>query len=122
MRLLARCSLLEHGHNAVSRTVKVIPCARRYDVEQALSGFPSEVRLLDHTLRRVDIRQVESCCGVARIENSGKTHTGGEGLDHYTVHFVVGYVAGLTEVDRVYHFIIAIRLVALKVLCLSAVA
>lgn len=58
---------------------------------------------------------------MARVEDGGEANTGLEGLYHDAVHFIVDNVAGHSEVDRVDDLIVAIFLVAVKILGLTAV-
>lgn len=59
---------------------------------------------------------------MARVENSCQADTSLQGSDHDPMHFVVGDVAGLPEVDGINHLIIPIRLVAIQILGLAAVS
>lgn len=49
---------------------------------------------------------------MARVEDGGEADAGGEGTDHDAVHFVVGNVAYLAEVDWINDFVVAIVFVA----------
>lgn len=84
-----------------------------------LSG---KIWFLQDALGRIDVRQIESRPGVAGIENGRQPDTALQGPNHDSVHLVICDVAGLSEVDRVYDFVVAVGLVAVKILGLSTMA
>jgi hypothetical protein len=59
---------------------------------------------------------------VAAVEDGRQAHTGRQGLDHVMVDLIVNDVACCLKVERVNDLVMAVLLVAVKVLCLSAVA
>jgi hypothetical protein len=59
---------------------------------------------------------------VTRVENGSQTTTGRERADHDLVHLVVDNVTGLLKVDRVDNLVVAVVLIAVQVLGLTAVA
>lgn len=122
MRLLPRRRLLKYGHNTIPRAVHITLRGRRHGAQQALPRLAREVQLLKEPLRRVDVRQVECRARVTRVEDGRQAHAGGQGLHHYAVHLVVGYVAGLPEVDGVDDFVVAVRLVGVDLSCAPSVA
>ena len=58
---------------------------------------------------------------MARVEDSGQTHTRNEILDHDEVHLIVDNVTCLAEIDRVDDLVIAVFLVTVEVFCLTTV-
>ena len=59
---------------------------------------------------------------MAGVEDGGKSYAGLEGLHHYAMHFIIDYVAYLTEIDGIDDFIVAIVFVAIEVFRLAAVS
>lgn len=69
MCLLATGGFLDEAENVVRNTAEVTLAIRGEDTKQALASLLGKVGLLENTLGGVNIRQVESCAGVARVEN-----------------------------------------------------
>ena len=122
MRLFAAGGLLEEAHKVRAHAAKIALAVGRDDTQQALASLLGQVGLLENTLCRVDIRQVKRGAGVAGIENGSEPYATDKRLDHDAVHLVVGDVAVLTEIDGVNNFVVAVGLIAIEVLCLTAVA
>lgn len=114
--------LLEQTGGAANHAANITARITRYNAEQSLAGFLGQVRLLEHTLGRVDVWEVEGGTGVAGIENGGQSDSGLERRNHDTVHLVINNVASSAEVHWVNYFIVAVVLVTVKVLCLTAVS
>lgn len=102
------CGFLEEAHCCGSHAAHVAASVGGYDTEQALARFLGEVGLFEDAGGGVDVWEVESGAGVAGVEDGGQTDTGSEGLDHDAVHFVVDDVAGVSKVDWVDHFVVAV--------------
>ena len=56
------------------------------------------------------------------VEDCRQAYARHEGLHQDAVHFVVDDVAGYSEVDRVYDFVITIIFVAVEIRCLPTMA
>ena len=86
-----------------------------------MSSLLGKVGLLEDTLRRVNVRQIESRSGMARIEDGSQPDTWLQGHDHNPVHLVIDNVTDLSEIDRVDDFIIPIFLIAVQIFSLASV-
>ena len=120
--VVAAGCLLNEAHGRAGHAAKIAACIRRYDTEETLAGFFGQVGLLENALGGVDIGQIESGAGVARVEDGCQTNTGLQRLDHHTVHLVVDNVAGATEVYGVDNLVVTIFFVAVEVGSLAAVS
>ena len=60
---------LEETECASRHAANVTTCVRRYDTQKALTGFFGEIRLLEETLGRVNVWQIERGAGVAGVED-----------------------------------------------------
>jgi len=85
-----------------------------------LSSLLGKIGLLENTLRRVNVRQIESCSGMAGIEDGSQPHARLQRLDHNSVHLVVDNVTDLSEIDRVDDFVIPILLIAIEIFSLTS--
>lgn len=119
--LVAFRGLLDEAHGGGHHATHITTSVRRHDAEQALTGFLSQIRFLEHTRGRVDVREIQRGTGVTRIENRGQAHTRTQRPNQDPVHLIIDDVAGNAEVHRVDHFVIAIVLVTIEIRCLTAV-
>lgn len=122
MGFFASGGLLEESDDVVGNAAEISLAVRGNDAEQALAGLLGQVGLLEDTLRRIDVWQVECCAGMTRIEDGGQPYACLQGGDHDAVHLVICDVPMLSEINWVNDFVISIRLIAVKVLCLPTVA
>lgn len=122
VRLVALGRAVEQAHALLEHAVEVALAVGRQDAEDVGSGVLGEVGLLEHALRRVDVRQVERGARVTRVEDGGQPHACGQRAHHDAVHLVVCDVPDLPEVDGVDDFVVAVVFVAVEVFGLSAVA
>lgn len=120
--LFPRSGLLDEAEDVVGNSAKVALAVGRDDVEQTLAGLLGQVGLLEHAVGRVDVGQVQSGARVARVEDGRQPDAGLQGSDHDAVHFVVDDVAILPKVNRIYHLVVAVILVSVKILSLTAMA
>lgn len=120
--LLASGGLFEESDDVVGNTAKISLAVRGDDAEQALASLLGQVGLLENTLRRVDVGQVERCAGMARVKNGSQPYTCMQGADHDSVHLIICDVPMLPKIDRINDFVISIRLITVEVLCLPTMA
>ena len=90
--------------------------------EQILRCLLGQVGLLEHSLRRVDVRQVQRRSRVARVKDGRQSHTGPQRTHHDSVHIIVHDMPRGAVVDRVDHVIVSVVLVAVQVGGATAVA
>jgi hypothetical protein len=121
VRVLAIGSLLEEAHDIARDATKISLAVGRDDTKQALARFLGEVGLLEDTLGRVDIWEVESGPRVAGVEYGRESYTSRQGRNHDSVHLVVRDVPILPKIHGVDDLVVTIRLVSVKVFCLSTV-
>jgi hypothetical protein len=114
--------LLEQTGGTANHAANITARIARYNAEQSLASFLGQVWFFEHTLGRVNVWEVERGAGVAGIENGGQPDSGLERRNHDTVHLIIHNVTCSAEVDGVDYFIIAIILVTVKILCLTAVS
>lgn len=112
VRIFAVGGLLKEAHDIPSNAAEIAALIGRNNTEQALAGLLGQVGLLEDTLRRVDVRKIESGSGVARIKNGCQTDSCLERSYHNPVHLIVRYVTDLAEIDRIDNFVVTIRFVA----------
>lgn len=122
MGFFASGGLLEESDDVVGNTAEISLAVRGNDAEQALAGLLGQVGLLEDTLRRIDVWQVECRAGMTRIEDGCQPYACLQGGDHDAVHLVICDVPMLPEINWVNDFVISIRLIAVEVLCLPTVA
>lgn len=68
--IFASGSLGEQAHTLLDHTTNITLTIRGQDTEQALPCFLGQIRLLKDALSGVDVGQIESGSGVARVEYS----------------------------------------------------
>lgn len=90
-----------------------------HGTQETLTGLSRQVGLLENTLGRVEIRQVETGTRVARVEYSRQPDTGLERLHNHVMKVVVDDVARVLVIYRVDNFIVTVLLVTVFVLRLS---
>ena len=84
-----------------------------------MTGFFGQVWFFENTLCAVDVGQIKGRAGMAGIENGSQANAGLKRRDQNSVHLVVNNVTGLSEINRVNDFIVAILFISVKVLGLS---
>lgn len=119
---LAVGGLLEEADDVVGDTTQIALTVGGNDTKQTLSSFLGQVRLLENTLGRVNVRQIEGGTRMARVKDGCQTHTGLQRSNHDTMHLIISDVACLPEVDGIDNLVIAIVLIAIKILGLSTMA
>jgi hypothetical protein len=73
--VVALCGFLEERHSSGRHAAHVATSVGGYQAEQALASLLGEVGLFENTLGGVDVGQIESGSGVARIKDCCKAHT-----------------------------------------------
>jgi len=121
MGSFAARGLFEEAHEVGGNAIEISVAVGRYDAKQALAGFLGEVGLLEDALGRVNVGEVEGGSRVAGIENGRQTHSALERPNHDSVHLVVGDVADLSEIYRIYDLVVAVILVSVEIFRLSTV-
>ena len=109
--LLPLRGLLQETHRCAGHAAHVAPGVCTDNTQQPLSSFLRQIRLFEHALGAVDVRQVERGAAVTGIEDSSQAHTRLESLYHDAMHLIVNDVPYNAEVDWVNDFIVAVLLI-----------
>jgi hypothetical protein len=115
MSLLATGGLLDEPEDVAGNSSEIALAVRGKDAQQALASLLGQIGLLENTLGRVNVRQVESRARVARVKDGSQPDTSLKRSDHDPVHLIVGDVTILAKVNGIDDFVEPVRLVAVEV-------
>lgn len=107
--------LLEKANGGACHAGEISLAVRRECGEQILRGFLGQVRLLQDTLGRVHVRQIQSGSRVARVEYGRQSHTGTQRAYHNVVHVVVNNMSSTLIIYWVDHVVEAVVLVTIQI-------
>lgn len=113
---------LGDGEQAASHASNIATSIRANGLKQTLTSLLSKVRLLDHALGAVNVRQIKNGARVAAVKDASQAHTGLERLHDGKVNLIVDDVAGRLEVNGVDNLIEAVFLIAVGIFSLSTMA
>jgi hypothetical protein len=117
-----RRNLLKQPTGPAKHAGHILSRITRHNTQQALPSFFGQIGLLEHTLRAVEVREIERRATVAGVEDRSESDPWLERGYHDSVHFIVDNMACGAEVDGVDDFVVAVVFIAIQIFRLSSMS